>query len=475
MSIPESAHAASTFSSPCSCLGESLWLLDIFGTLTFQQTLKNGDQINGATCANCHTKTRIGHEQRFPSGLCFSQHFKKLPLCLLAHISRSIRITTYWRYGFRFQRCKSTDHRRTEGKLGKTSDLVLAPCPSSLSALGVPGGKTRSSPLVDNCRRRNGCKNGHKPQVRPRLAKCGAWSLSQFSIGQFCCLKKEPGYGVDRTKRDVFFSNGTLAHAYGPRQQDGWPWIEAIHDQAGTFHRKKTLACKRLQDAQSCPLTCSPAHQWATDSSLQLSEAIRPRTSLSTHLQRCLGGNDNRWKVDVVEKARHSFEFRNPNAPCPKERTQSIRTVHIPMFFPNWNFAQGDVLKTFAPKTVVDTLAQPSCKLHLKPCYYTLAYSASLELCLEQLKHVRSFQNTHQRTQNKKPIKHITTGPCSKKNTRHSIWHSFWYSIWHRLFRSRRAPHRYDGRVQARSTASGARWGGDDEKKAEETKELHLC
>ena len=48
--------------------------------------------------SNCHTKTRIGHEQCFPSGLCFPQHFKKLPLCLLAHTSCSIRMTTYWGY-----------------------------------------------------------------------------------------------------------------------------------------------------------------------------------------------------------------------------------------------------------------------------------------------------------------------------------------------------------------------------------------
>ena len=68
---------------------------------------------------------------------------------------------------------------------------------------------------------------------------------------------------------------------------------------------KNTLACKRLQDAQGCPWTCSPAHQWAIRSSLQFYGAIRPRTSLSKHLQRCLGGND----CSVLFKVRKSDKW----------------------------------------------------------------------------------------------------------------------------------------------------------------------
>ena len=68
---------------------------------------------------------------------------------------------------------------------------------------------------------------------------------------------------------------------------------------------KNTLACKRLQDAQGCPWTCSPAHQWAIRSSLQFYGAIRPRTSLSKHLQRCLGGND----CSILFKVRKSDKW----------------------------------------------------------------------------------------------------------------------------------------------------------------------
>ena len=123
-----------------------------------------------------HTKTnRIRHEQCFPSGLCLSHRFKKLPLRLLAaHISWS-RLTNNLLKTFKdtvsaVQEHTQTTGGQTEGKLDKKTELVLAPCPSSLSALGVPGGKTRNFPLVDNCGRRSGCKNGHKPQVRPSRA-----------------------------------------------------------------------------------------------------------------------------------------------------------------------------------------------------------------------------------------------------------------------------------------------------------------
>ena len=85
----------------------------------------------------------------------------------------------------------------------------------------------------------------------------------------------------------------------------GTPW-PSWHTPQGK--KNNTLACKKLQDAQGCPWTCSPAHQWATDSSLQFYGAIRPRTSLSKHLQRCLGGNDHSDHSTLFQRT-HRFLF----------------------------------------------------------------------------------------------------------------------------------------------------------------------
>ena len=72
-----------------------------------------------------------------------------------------------------------------------TGGPTLRPCPSSLSAHDALGGKTHNSALAGNCHRRNGCKNGRKPQ----MTRLKAWDgLSQLSV--FVQFAEESGCSV---------------------------------------------------------------------------------------------------------------------------------------------------------------------------------------------------------------------------------------------------------------------------------------
>ena len=126
------------------------------------ETLKNDDQMN--YISKLHTR-RLG-DQRHCREHCSpaasaSPSIWKSSRC--AFCSCSSRVTTSW-YGFSmFQQHNFPEKKQTYLQY---PTAALPPCSSSLSARDVPGGKTRNFALADTCRRRNGCKNAHKPRIK---------------------------------------------------------------------------------------------------------------------------------------------------------------------------------------------------------------------------------------------------------------------------------------------------------------------